>query len=328
MHLLIPFAAPPAAPGGGGPGTGAAPAAAASPGFPLPPLPQLAAILSGAETVHRDDGDALGFTPPHERALARALGLAGADGCLPWAAWHAAADGIETGDLAWGELLPAHWHVGTDQVSFTDPSALVLSEADARVFFEAVRPLFTSEGFDCVYGAPLRWYVAHESLAALRTASPDRVIGRNVDRWLEAQPAARLVRRLQNELQMLLYTHPLNAEREAAGRPTVNSVWLWGCGPAQRVTGAAPVVDDRLRAPALAGDWAAWCRAWETLDAGPLADWRTAAARDPAGCTLTLCGERAAVTLALPSGGAWARWCARLASLGRRSDPAAWLAAL
>jgi hypothetical protein len=34
------------------------------------------------------------LSPPHERALARALGLAGATAALPWAAWHAVTDGI------------------------------------------------------------------------------------------------------------------------------------------------------------------------------------------------------------------------------------------
>jgi hypothetical protein len=58
---------------------------------------------------------------------------------------------------------------------------------------------------------------------------------------------------------------------------------------AQAASGAAPTIDDRLRVPALADDWAAWASAWQTFDAGPLADLRAA----PAGpASLTLCGER------------------------------------
>jgi hypothetical protein len=146
------------------------------------------------------------------------------------------------------------------------------------------------------WGAPLRWYLAHESLATLATASPDRVIGRNVDAWLGSASAARRLRRLQNELQMLLYTHPLNDERAARGLLPVNSFWLSGCGVAQPATGAAPVVDERLRGPALAEDWAAWVKAWDTLDAGPLRE-LLCAAESGAVCSLTLCGERGAVRL-------------------------------
>lgn len=38
-------------------------------------------------------------------------------------------------------------------------------------------------------------------------------------------------RQLQNEIQMLLHTLPLNAQREARGQPALNSLWLWGAGP-------------------------------------------------------------------------------------------------
>ena len=88
----------------------------------------------------------------------------------------------------------------------------------------------TSEGYTLAWGAALRWYVAHESLQGLATASLDRVIGRNIDAWLPRQPEAKRLRRLQNEVQMLLHRHPVNEAREAAGALPVNSFWLSGCG--------------------------------------------------------------------------------------------------
>ncbi|MCU0968634.1 MAG: hypothetical protein MUF03_07375 [Rubrivivax sp.] len=306
MHLLVPFAAPASEAG-----------RQALAGLSLP---SLRALLAALPAEQRDEGDELSFTPPHERALARAIGLAGGDGALPWAAWQAARDGLDPGDLAWGLVTPCHWHLGTDQVSLADPQALMLSEAASRELFEAVGELFTSEGFAWRWGAPLRWYAAHESLAALRTASLDRVIGRNVDRWLTAGPGTRLVRRLQNEVQMLLHTHPANARREAQGLLPVNSFWLSGCGVAQPAR-TPPAVDDRLRRPALSDDWAGWVRAWETLDAGPLAD---ALARRRAGgdVRLTLCGERAAVMRSAGEG--WRK----LGRLFARPDPRALLESL
>jgi len=276
MHLVIPFAAPL-------PDAGRAALRQLA-------LPGLRALLAGRKPV-RDEGDEYSLSTPAERALARAFGWAGADGCLPFAARAAAADALDLGDLAWGLLTPVHWHLGTEQVSLTDPAALLLDEAESRAFYEAVAPLFTSEGFLIHWGAPLRWYLAHESLADLPTASLDRVIGRNVDRWLPDAPQARLLRRLQNEVQMLLYTHPLNAAREVRGQPTINSFWLSGCGPAQPCAGAAPAVDERLRAPALAEDWPGWAKAWQQIDA-------ELAARPPT--ALTLCGERSSLSWALP----------------------------
>lgn len=277
MQLLIPFAAPRAAPW------------AELSGLALPNLQRL--LAQWAET-DRDEADELSLSPPHERALARALGWQGSDGRLPWAAQAAAADGIDVGDLAWGLLTPAHWHLGTDQVSLIDPAALMLDAAGSKALFAAVQELFTSQGWLLAWGAPLRWYAAHESLAELPCAALDRVVGRNVDRWLGHDPGLRSIRRLQSEVQMVLYGHPLNEAREARGLLPVNSFWLSGCGMAQPATGTPPTVDERLRAPALVGDWAGWARAWETLDEGPL---RLLAEAGPATrASLTLCGDRSA----------------------------------
>ncbi len=287
MHLLIPFAAPLSDAG-----------REAARGLSLP---RLAALLALLLPQGRDDGDEWSLSPPHERALACAQGWAGADGALPWAARAAAADGVAVGHQAWGLLSPAHWHLGTDQVSLLDPAGLMLDDTASRAFFSAVADLFVGEGYTLAYGAPLRWYAAHDSLAALPTASLDRAIGRNVDRWLGKDPAARRIRRLQSEVQMMLYTHPLNDERIASGLLPVNSFWLSGCGMAQSVAHNDMQLDDRLRAPALADDWAGWFKAWETLDAGPLAALLGAAkqaARTDEPFRITLCGERASATFA------------------------------
>jgi hypothetical protein len=293
MHLLIPFAAPLSE-------AGRQAAATLE-------LPSLQALLARLQARERDEGDEWSLSPPHERALARALGWQGGDGRLPWAARQAQADGVDTGARAWGLLTPAHWHLGTDQVSMLDPAQLLLDDATSRALYAAVQDLFTGEGYLTCYGTPLRWYTAHESLAALPCASLDRVIGRNVDAWLGSDPAVQRIRRLQSEVQMLLHTHPLNERREAQRLLPVNSFWLSGCGVAQVARGMAPEVDERLRGPALAEDWAAWVRAWETLDAGPLAALLASAQRgEPV--TLTLCGERAAAALSAPQPSVAGRW--------------------
>ena len=280
-------------------------------------LPQLNALLARLSATRRDNGDELSLTTPHERALARAMGLAGDDGRLPWAALSAERDGIDTGDLAWGLLTPVHWHVGTDQVSLGDPQSLNLSETESHELFDALRPLFEEEGITLAYGAPTRWYAAHASLAALPTASLDRVIGRNIDRWLPAAPEARLIRRLQSEAQMLLHRHPINEERESRRDLPVNSFWLSGCGVRQPSTQPADLrVDERLRGAALAEDWGAWVEAWHAIDATLIGQLRHSAERGEA-VQLTLCGERNAIEFTATRQGLWQRmsgaWRARSA---------------
>jgi hypothetical protein len=292
VHLIVSFAAP-LADGG----RAALPSLAA---------PALARLLAGWGQTRRDQGDEDTLSMPHERALAAALGWSAADGCLPWAARQAAADGIAVGSEPWGLLTPTHWRVGSDGVHLVDPDALALSDAESRTLFDALQPLFASEGIALAWGGVLRWYAAHASLQGLATASPDRVIGRNVERWLPRQAGARRFRRVQNEAQMLLHDHPLNTAREAAGALPVNSFWLSGCGMAQPLRGAAVHVDERLRGPALRGDWLAWHKAWRMLDEQALLPLLAAAARgEPE--HLTLCGERSAVELAPRAQPWWGR---------------------
>jgi hypothetical protein len=273
-------------------------------------LPHLAALLQRLAPARRLGSDEYSLTPPHERAWAQAIGLQGEDGALPLAALQAAGDGIATSRHAFGLLTPVHWSVGRDHISLADPHALGLDDAASRALFEAVRALFESEGIALHWGAPLRWYAAHDSLDGLACASIDRVIGRNVDLWLPSNPAARLMRRLQNEVQMLLYTHPITTEREAADQLAVNSFWLSGCGRAQAATPAAATLDTSLRAAVLAEDWAGWAEAWRALDAGALATLAASAARGEA-VSLTLAGERFAQCYAPAARSLWQRLAGR-----------------
>ena len=260
-------------------------------------LPKLSTLLARLTLAQRDDADAYTLSPPHERALAAAAGWHGADGAFPFGAQAAAHDGIEVGDLGWGLVTPAHWHVGRDHVTLADPGALNLSDAESHAAFDAVRALFETEGFRFEWGAPSRWYAAHASLADLPCASLDRVIGRNVELWMRGSDArstpARLIRRLQSEVQLLLYPHPLNDAREQRDALALNSFWLSGCGPLQPGRGAAVQVDVSLRAPLLAEDWLAWADAWRALDGAAIARALAAARRGDA-VALTLCGERGA----------------------------------
>jgi hypothetical protein len=294
MHLVIPFASALSDAASHALGT-----------LSLPNLERLLgrwAVVDDPATNDTADADEYTLSLPHERALARLRGWPVVDGLLPFAAEAARRDGFapETGS-GWGLITPAHWHVGHDQVNLVDPASLALDEAEARTLHAALAPLFEDLGWAWHWAGAMRWYVSHPSIAGLPTASIDRVIGRNVDLWLNDHPGVMLVRRLQSEVQMLLYVHPINDAREARGALPLNSFWLAGTGPTQPAQAALPadvVVDDRLRAPVLADDWSAWAEAWHALDAGPLRTLADAAAAPGEAPTtrLTLCGERQART--------------------------------
>jgi len=289
-------------------------------------LPHLERLLARSSPTERDDADAWTLSPPHERALARAWGWHGADGKWPFAAHAARADGISVGERAWGLVTPAHWLVGRDHVTLLDPQELALDAPESRTLFEAVRGLFEDDGYACAWGAPLRWYAAHDAIDGLACASLDRAVGRRIEPWLETRDrgdarTAR-VRRLQSEVQLALHAHPANDAREARGALAVNSFWLSGCGVAQPVAHPDAVLDASLRGAALRADTGAWAEAWRALDAGPIAALLASAERgEPA--AVTLCGERSSQRFEARPRSMWQRL------RGVRARPAqAWLAEL
>ncbi|MFD0668920.1 phosphoglycerate mutase [Ramlibacter sp. MAHUQ-53] len=285
IHLLIPFAVT-ASPG----------CAQALEGLALPALRRLLGRLA----VDREDLGTLGdLSMPHERALARAIGLPATDGRIPWAAWQLRSEGRDPGTAPWAWLTPCHWEVGADRITMRAPQHLQLGEAESRTLMEAMQPYFEEDGMALTWDAPDRWLAQGEMLHELACASLERVVGAVVDDWLPRQREARPLRRLQQEMQMFLYTHPANEAREAARLPTVNSFWVSGAGslpedaPAHMPAGLK--METRLRDAALDGDWTAWTAVWREIDTHELP--RLAAALDHGRpVTLTLCGERGSRT--------------------------------
>ena len=259
-------------------------------------LPRLGQALKSLSVAGTDHGDEQQFAPPHERALAHALGLPTT--ATPWAALGQP----QPENHAWAFITPCHWRIGADQVRMDDPAELQLSAAESAELLALLAPWFAEDGMQLQAGGAGCWLARGEAFRALECASLDRAIARDVRPWLlktEQAPQARLLQRLQSEMQMLLYTHPFTERRAARGLPPVNAFWVHGAGalpPGYQPPKQPPQMLDALRASALAGDWRAWRGAWQQLDATGLAPlWEALAAGRPA--RLTLCGERHALTL-------------------------------
>ncbi|MDD2712540.1 MAG: phosphoglycerate mutase, partial [Simplicispira sp.] len=265
-------------------------------------LPHLDRLLAQLSPAIQDEGDEESLSLPHERALARALGLPGEDGHLAWAAWHVAQLGTAAPaappDAAWAFITPCHWQVRTDHVTLDDPAALALDEANSRALLAVLAPWFEQDGITLHYDQPTRWLAHGEVFADLACASLDRVLHRDVRAWMQGAQQHAVLNRLHSEMQMLLYTHAWTQARQAQGQPLVNAFWVHGAG--RRPLSALPCVrlpqmPLQLRGAALHEDWSTWTAAWQALDAGPIAQLAAQVARGGT-AQLTLCGERSALS--------------------------------
>jgi len=280
----------------------------------LPHLERLVARLAAEEPL---GGGEETLSMPHEQALARECGLSARDGLLPWAAWQLAQAGRDPGEEPCAWITPCHWRVGTGHIFMHHPQELQLDAADSRALLGAMAPYFEQDGLRLEYDAPTRWIARGRLFADLPCASLDRVVGRVIDPWLPAGHAARPLRRLQQEMQMLLYTHPVNDARARGGLLPVNSFWASGAGalPPSRKPAPPPGLHltHYLRDAALLQEWRAWGAAWQQLDERECA---RLAQQLEAGhpVAITLCGDRRARTWR--SAGGWRRRFGGL--LGRR----------
>ncbi len=256
-------------------------------------LPHLAQLMKRLRPSNTDAGAAEDFAPPHERALAHALGLP--TQATPWAALHLLQTGQAPGNAAHAFITPCVWSISPDQIRMMDLAAAAMSDAESRELLGILAPWFSEDGVPLQYDRPDRWTARSEVFRNLETAALDRIALRDVRSWQPDKAQAALLQRLQTETQMLLYTHAFSDAREAAGKAPINSFWVHGAGalPANyQLPAQQPVLNIDLRDAALAGNWPEWQRLWQQIDSTVLAG----AVHAPQ-FTLTLCGEKNAITL-------------------------------
>lgn len=200
--------------------------------------------------------------------LARAFGLG--DGTLPAGALTALACGLEPGTARWMRADPVHLRPGRDVVRLFHGDSFRLSAAEAAALAAALNMHFSGQ-FTLHAVRPMAWCLQGGPEWPVGARPPTEFAGRGID----AELPDKRWHALLNEIQMAMYQHAVNTERDARGEPVANGLWLWGAGrlpDAASLPGHAPwhslSADDpvaqglariagmRYRAPgALAEDW-------------------------------------------------------------------------
>jgi len=139
------------------------------------------------------------------------------------------ADGKPAEAAHWLRADPVHLGLMRDRIVLTDNRMLNLAPQEASALATAIGQHF-GEAFNPIPLHPQRWYVPFAKPPRLTTHPPSVARGQGIEPLMPRGDDAMHFRTLLNELQMLLFTHPVNQAREARGELPVNSVWLWGGG--------------------------------------------------------------------------------------------------
>lgn len=231
---------------------------------------------------------------PWEIAYARAQALPSDEGAVPWAAFE-----TQTFAQACAWLHPCHLDVGMTDMVMQPIEQLRLTDAESRELLTLLAPYFEQDGIALRFHSVGRWLALGQPFAALECASLARVQGRSINAFLPDAgefPQQTKLMRLQAEVQMLLYTHPLNEARSSRGLPTVNSFWIDGAGLLDALPVPSGAIKLEMRLQDAADNPGLYASAWRAL----AAEWTQQAAQALAQgdeFRLTLCGEKSTITL-------------------------------
>lgn len=106
-----------------------------------------------------------------------------------------------------------------------------LTADEAAQLAVTLGPLLDEVGASLAVDASSAWNLHLTGDAPLAEfVSPADALGVDMLACLPRGDSGRAWRRLFNEVQIALHTHPLNAARAAAGKLPVNALWFWGAG--------------------------------------------------------------------------------------------------
>lgn len=164
---------------------------------------------------------------------------------------------------------PVHLAPDRDQLVMLPLSVLQVQAEEAQALAETFNRTYASDGYRLDTPHPERWYLRVPAPLECVTHEPVMVAGGSVFECMPQGEDGQRLRQLMNEVQMLFYEQPVNLAREAAGRPSINSLWLWGggCLPETPITGPDRVLTDIPLVVGLArsagSDYSNWTGTWD-----------------------------------------------------------------
>ena len=188
--------------------------------LPPPQAPALERLLARADRQ-------VAVTPAGFSWLCERWGIAAPYSIAPMLAEY---DGIDTSNHAWMFAEPFH-HASEQKWQKLSPARLLeLTAAESVELIASLNAHFADRALTFSAPTPSRWYVRCNPAEVPQTTPLDQArLGSPLDHQPTSLGSINW-RAIQNEAQMLLFSHPVNAERETSGKPLVSGVWFWGGG--------------------------------------------------------------------------------------------------
>jgi len=132
----------------------------------------------------------------------------------------------------WAAAAPVHLLTALDHLRLASPVPVPLEPGESADLVKDLNNELAHRGFLLEDVAGRGWLCRCPDDLDCRAVEPALAVGANLRELMPSGRDASRVRAWENEAQMVLHEHPVNARRSACGLPAVNSVWLWGFGAA------------------------------------------------------------------------------------------------
>ena len=139
----------------------------------------------------------------------------------------------QTGSAYWLYAAPVHLVLQRDSFSLAALLQLETDEIDALT--AALNKHFAADALEnkaSFFWHETQWFLRLESNPNIQTHAPKLALNKDINTFLPVGEGAIKWASFTNEMQMLLFEHPVNQAREAKNLPTVNSIWCYGGGKA------------------------------------------------------------------------------------------------
>ena len=127
----------------------------------------------------------------------------------------------------WLFAAPVHMQLGRESYFLTNPAPLLVPGADAASIVESLNQHFSGFGYHFYLQNDI-WFLGLDADPKVTTTPIEKVVNKDVAPYLPQGEGALAWAKFQNEIQMLLFAHPVNEAREARGELPINSLWFYG----------------------------------------------------------------------------------------------------
>jgi hypothetical protein len=147
-----------------------------------------------------------------------------------YAAISAYGHGFDAKQDFWLHVDPVELMVDAGNVCLVGRDHLLISEEESRRLIASLNKLLKEDDLEILYGSPSEWYLKLPTHPDITTYPLTDVIAKDIRAYLPTGSTQHWWHKLLTELQMLLFDHEVNIERQKEGKPTINSIWPWGEG--------------------------------------------------------------------------------------------------